>query len=235
MGAQRAVRRGARRAVPARVAPLDPPSPLELLAAVGVCVLVMSGGYMLLAARNAALLADGHAFWEPRLGVDALIPFMPAWTWIYCTYFLALLSLVVVARADRAVMYEVLIAYCGTSLISFACFALWPSRIPLPALDGCPGLGCSTLAFLNRMDGGFNLFPSLHVAQGLVVWLVVRRHLPALAWPAGVLVIGIAVSTVLTKRHFVIDIPAGLACGLLVYLAARRWGGALARLTRRGR
>jgi len=61
----------------------------------------------------------------------------------------------------------------------------------------------TTLALVQRFDARSNCFPSVHVSVATLTAL----H--------GTL---IAVSCVLTKQHYLIDLPAGLLCGWLSFV-----------------
>jgi membrane-associated phospholipid phosphatase len=63
-------------------------------------------------------------------------------------------------------------------------------------------------------------FPSSHVAIALVTLYFTWRYLPRLRWIHLALVIGLCVSTVYCRYHYVVDVFAGmLVAGLLVPLA----------------
>jgi len=112
-------------------------------------------------------------------------------------------------------------ALCVTGL---ACFYLWPTAVPVQALDlgDHPGF-----AMLQGVDAAGNACPSLHVATASFTAVWVDRLLRELkagraarllnwAW-----LVAIAYSTLAIKQHVVWDVAAGAALGLVFALAYR--------------
>ena len=64
------------------------------------------------------------------------------------------------------------------------------------------------------------LFPSLHVALSMIPWLFMRLHDRRLDAPFAVLAVSEWISTVYLRRHFGVDVLAGLALGYFCYKAA---------------
>ena len=149
------------------------------------------------------LLDDLVRFWPP-----ALILYVSLW--VYVTVPSALLPSV------RELLY-----YTGTigavCLVGLACFFLWPTAVPPPAVDraGYPGFNV-----LTGLDAAGNACPSLHVATALfaAVWLdaLLRemgagRAVRGASWTWGV---GIVYSAMATKQHVALDVLAGAILGL---------------------
>ncbi len=163
----------------------------------------------------------------PALGVDAAIPFAPAWTPVY----LSLGVLVPLAPwlcGDR----ESVLRYAqGLTLLcvpSFLVFALLPAAGPRPEADAAvPAL----YAWLVSADRPTNSLPSLHagltVYSLLVIDTVAGRSLPGAsrvagwalggAWGAGILF-----STLATKQHQALDLPPGMALAAVAWWLAFR-------------
>ncbi len=107
--------------------------------------------------------------------------------------------------------------------IALACYALVPLRFTFerPATHGLVGLA---YAGLSAFDLPYNRAPSLHIAVLVLLWVrfvPLLRGALRLALQGWFVLIGVSVLT--TWQHHVIDIPAGLAVGLLcVMLTAPR-------------
>jgi membrane-associated phospholipid phosphatase len=154
----------------------------------------------------------------PVTAVDLWIPFQPAWIWAYLS--IALLVPIAPLLATRR---EQLMRYAkGLALLCLPCFAaflVFPVEGPRPEVAGADAL----YELLVSWDRASNSLPSLHA--GLVVYSllfalrVLRddgsvRGLSAHAvsgWTWGALIL---YSTLATKQHWAIDLPAGvlLAC-----------------------
>jgi membrane-associated phospholipid phosphatase len=94
-----------------------------------------------------------------------------------------------------------------------------------PVVTGS-GTTFELVRLLYRLDAGWNVFPSLHVAHSVLVTLLYlqhdRRRSPLVA--AGTALI--ALSTVLVKQHYIVDVPAGALLAWLCYRAVARYGDA---------
>jgi membrane-associated phospholipid phosphatase len=209
--------------------PLVPPRRGEFLALTAVCAVSILGTYTGLDARDEALLARGYHFFAPETGLDAQVPLVPGLVWVYLSYFACFFAIMAVTTRDRRVMYEGTVAYVGCALAATGIFAALPSRMDQPSLSGCGSAACGVLRWFYRVDQGFHIFPSLHVAYPTVVWLFLARYLPRTRAPMALWVLAIWASTVFLKRHYLVDIPAGALLGYGAYLLGRRVGGPLAR------
>jgi membrane-associated phospholipid phosphatase len=206
------------------------PSLREALVVTAVSVVAMVGLYSGLGSRNADL-APGALF-RPSTALDDALPLVVPFVWIYYAYFPLTLSLHFVTHRDRRLLYQAFAGYLTLAVAGFAFFALLPSQMPQPSLAGCTTADCAALDLMYRSDEGFNAFPSMHVAYSVFVaaffWEHARRWSPV---PIA-LAVGIAASTVLCKRHFLVDVPTGAALALAARPVARLAAGPLARVCR---
>ncbi|MBI5513031.1 MAG: phosphatase PAP2 family protein [Deltaproteobacteria bacterium] len=215
--------------------PLERPRGGEFLVLTALCAASILGTYTGLDRRDAELLARGHRFFAPATFLDAYIPLWPWMVWVYLSYFVCFFVIMAVTLRDRRVMYEGTVAYVGCALGATAIFAALPSRMDQPSLVGCQGVDCAVLGWFYRVDNGFHIFPSLHVAYPTVVWLFLARYLPRARAPVGLWVLAIWASTVLLRRHYLWDIPAGALLAVGAYALGRRVGGPVARALQRGK
>jgi membrane-associated phospholipid phosphatase len=209
----------------------QPPPLAELVAMFVLCTVCICGFYFGLVPRNGVLLANDAEFFCPTTSWDEALPIVPVFVWVYCAFYLVLPAIVVVTLVDRRVMYEGVVSYLVTGLLAFAIFFAIPSRMPDPQLGDCTTLACDVLVGMQSLDGGFNIFPSLHVAYPVVVLLLIRRYLPVAQIPVAIVVLGIMASTVLLKRHALVDVPAGALLGITAYLIGIRVGPRIAART----
>ena len=147
----------------------------------------------------------------PVTTLDRWIAFDPAWIWPYVSIALLVpLAPLLASRRDELVRYAK-----GLALLCLPCFAaflLFPVEGPRP--DIAPGHAMYRLII--AYDGASNSFPSLHA--GLAVFSLlfasrvtscdpggpVRGALGAL-WGTAILY-----STLATKQHWAVDLPAGV-------------------------
>src|SRR5205814_657145 len=103
-------------------------------------------------------------------------------------------------------------------VIAFAVFLAAPMPYPRPALPAglLRGGFQQMLALEWAIDGPRCTFPSLHVAIALLLYLGLRDEAPRWRWPLLLAALGVCISTVLVKQHFVVDVLGGalLAAGV---------------------
>lgn len=163
--------------------------------------------------------AAGIPAWRPETGWDRSIPFSPAWIWPYLAYFPLCLTPLLLSevRSDKVVFRKTAAGFLIQFGAAFAVFWALPSQVMLPPL-GEPGFNAAAMDLLRRVDPGFNVFPSLHVANAVYVASLFARLRGG--WPsAAVWAVSAAVvaSTVLVKQHYLADLPAGAALGAAAF------------------
>lgn len=167
-----------------------------------------------------------HRLWLPG---EARIPFVPEFEYLYVLTYVLPLALVVwlpdVRRFRRAGL-----AFALTLGVAYATYLLFPVFLERPPL--VVDSPATFLLALEYHDPSYNHFPSLHVAISWLVYFacreVVRRRVVFL-----VLVIGISISTVFVKQHYLADVLAGVALAWGAWVAAELWARRSA--TRTGR
>jgi len=157
----------------------------------------------------------------PLSVVDTSVPFAPGWAVVYQSLYLLMPAIAWMAdSADSLRRYAR--GFLALAAAGFATFLAFPVAGPRP--EAAPGAGLYGL--LVRYDAPLNTFPSLHVALAAYS-LLFGQHLLAgaglaarsLLWPAAGWMAAIAYSTLATKQHYAVDLPAGLLLALL----AHRW------------
>lgn len=164
----------------------------------------------------ADLARDGmpHA---PELALDQALPLQPAWALVYGALYLFLILLpVLVVRQEEQIRRTVL-AYLTIWIASYVCFLLYPTRASRPDEVIGDGFAVWGLRFLYSADPPYNCFPSLHVAHSFVSALACHRVHRGVGAAASLCAALVAVSTLFTKQHYVLDVVAG------VLLAGAAW------------
>lgn len=150
--------------------------------------------------------------------LDRWIGFRPRWIWVYQSVYLlmSLPPLLAVTRGQLAVYTR---GFLGMTAVAIGFYVLLPIEAPRPAdvpRDGMWGI-------LLMYDRTINTFPSLHIAMAAHAlcyagWLAGPRRSAAVgvALALGVLwLLLVAYSTLATKQHYAVDLPAGVLLGLL--------------------
>ena len=207
--------------------PVSRPSPYAPSAAPALArplwtMATLSLVFMTLDALSNHLTAMRHDIGSGVFDWERSIPFAP-WTIVpylsICMFFVASFFI----GDERQTLDRHVRRLLWVLGISLACYALCPLRFtfPRPPTSGPTGLLFEALTLL---DLPYNRAPSLHISVLLVLWLRFADHLHGwrrVALHAWFALIGVSVLT--TYQHHVIDVPTGLAVGLLaVALTPRR-------------
>ena len=162
-----------------------------------------------------------NAAFEPRelnSRLDDWIPYAPSWVWIYSfLYYPAILYVNVVIQSADA-FTRVAASYLLLLALQAAFFVLLPVRTPSQwrSMNTRSSASERFLAFVQRFDAPTNSFPSMHTSVAMLTALHVQASLGPVAFAFPVL---IGLSCLLTKQHYLIDVPAGAGLGWLVYQA----------------
>lgn len=177
----------------------------------------------------------------PLTAIDTAIPLIPWTVWPYSTITWACLLawLAVPSRRDAA---RLLFAVLAAASVCAAVFLIFPTTYPRAAhpialLPDSPAV--RELWRLRLADSPTNCLPSLHVALAWTLALVGTQPYTRAEWSrrsdavpswAPVLLRGlaltwaavVALTTLTTKQHYVVDVPTGAAVGVFAWWAARR-------------
>jgi len=158
-----------------------------------------------LAARRAHVGAIAFA-WEHR------IPFL-AWTilpyWsIDLLYAISLYVCTTKRELDRHALRLLFV-----QLVCVACFIAFPLRFSF-ARPEVHGLSGTLFNILGTFDKPFNQAPSLHIALLVLIWTRLAAHVEH-RWFLNAWMLLIGVSVLTTFQHHFIDVPTGLAVGLI--------------------
>ena len=146
------------------------------------------------------------------------IPFIPAFEYLYILGY-ALPVLAVFQLPDRRRLRRLVWAFAMSLVAAYATYLVFPVWFERPALT--VDSFATWLISIEYLDPSYNHFPSLHVATATLLWLALRdRH--ACRWWLGALVVGIALSTLFIKQHYVLDVAYGAALAGAAWWAAVR-------------
>jgi membrane-associated phospholipid phosphatase len=168
------------------------------------------------AGRTAGTLA-----WDPVWA----FPLVPAFVFVYLSAFVMPFFAAAAVR-DRERFHRYALMLMLTIIACAAVFMAWRLTIWRPAVAGTDAAS-RLLVWLYRVDKPVNLFPSLHVALAFLFAKMIGAERPRWWAPALLWALLIAVSTLFTRQHYLIDVLGG------VVVAYAAWG--FLRLTSRGR
>ncbi|MGC8685051.1 MAG: phosphatase PAP2 family protein [bacterium] len=178
-------------------------------------VTFLSIGFYYVDWHNNLLWKEGMKFYSLTTFVDRSIPFTPAWVWIYLLYYpFCFTPLFLLNNIDT--FRRVAGAYLLEFVIAFIVFLSFPVRMIRPEFVPVT-LSEKAVSIIYKVDPGFNVFPSLHVANSLLVALIFYRYNK----PLGIFFIFIAIlislSTMFVKQHYFFDVVTGVLDAAIVY------------------
>lgn len=151
--------------------------------------------------------------YTPEVALDRAVPLQPAWVIVYGSLYVVVLLPLLVVR-HRALWRRAMQAYLLVMVVSYAGFLLFPTLAPRPDDVVRDGFAAWALRLVYAIDPPHGCFPSLHVAYAFVSALTCFRVDRGVGVAASLWAALIAVSTLYTKQHYVVDVIAG---GLAAY------------------
>jgi membrane-associated phospholipid phosphatase len=157
--------------------------------------------------------------------LDGILPFMPDFVWIYHSLVPVIGATLFLLVNNRRNFFTTFWSCLGATFIIHLIYVIMPSFYPRP--DLIPhNLSEQLLALTYEIDNGSNTFPSGHVCYSWLLFLGVRYSKDAkktfglrnlyLLWA-----IGVTLSTLTLKVHYVVDVFGGLALAFLMFYSIR--------------
>jgi len=152
---------------------------------------------------------------------DNSIQLRPRWVWIYSGIYYPAIGVVVLSVRDLRHFNYMAFSYLMLLGLHILVFLVFPVEVPLDWRSyesTIPSPSQRFLTFVQAFDARSNCFPSMHVSVATLTALHTARNLGcSLALPA-LFVVLICASCILTKQHYIMDLPAGLITGWLAFL-----------------
>jgi len=149
--------------------------------------------------------------------LDRKIPFVPQLALVYfSTYLFVIQPFIILSEARQ--FYWMLASFGSITAIASLIHAAVPSKIERNELLDADGLSGKMIKLFQNICKPYGNFPSMHVALSVPV---VGANFIAVGSVMGsvtlIWAILIALSTLYTKQHYILDVLAGLVGGLLIY------------------
>ena len=158
------------------------------------------------------------------LPIDHRIPQRPEWVVVYIlSYVYWVVGYIAICRVSRERCRTLFRADIISKFVAALCFVLIPTTLPRDPISG--GVFEWLLNMIYTMDSPYNLLPSMHC---LLSWLIAREMMgmkefrPVVKWGAVVFSFMVFASTVFTRQHFIIDIPAGMLLAEIALLISHK-------------
>ena len=173
-------------------------------------------------------LAKLEPFASPQLltltSFDQQIPLVPWTIWIYGSGTMTCL-LACLMTPDRLASRRLFFTLTLAAMMCWIFFLFWPTTYPRELYPLPLGDSWTLREFhdLRTADSPTNCFPSQHVALAWGLALVWVEFLGSrkFAWLPLVWAAAVSITTLTTKQHYIIDIPAGIAIGIVSWWIIR--------------
>lgn len=177
---------------------------------------------------GAMRLTEGRQHYNMALPLlDERVPLL-CWTTIiyFGCYLFWIANYILIARQGEKPMYRLLSADFLAKIICLICFLLFPTTIVRPEIAG-NGFWENTMRFLYWADEPSNLFPSIHCLTSWFCYIGIRgnrRVAKGYRMFSCLMALAVCISTLTTKQHVFVDVPAGILLAEAMYLAAEKFG-----------
>ena len=150
--------------------------------------------------------------------LDRKIPFVPQLVLVYfSTYIFVIQPFIILAEARQ--FYWMLASFGSITVVASLIHAIVPSKIERNEILVTDGISGMMINLFQKTCKPYGNFPSMHVALSVPV---VGANFMVLGPTAGsitlIWAILIALSTLYTKQHYILDVLAGLIGGVLIYV-----------------
>ncbi|NOZ00685.1 MAG: phosphatase PAP2 family protein [Deltaproteobacteria bacterium] len=147
---------------------------------------------------------------------DRFVPFDPSFVFLYiCVYPFFLLPFL--RMSSNGPLLRLVIGLVIMLAISYAFFLTMPVTYPRPSLPDGPEFPVWVMQIVHGRDPPWNCLPSTHCAVALLAALTMYESSRKLGIWALMTAFLIALSTIFTKQHYIVDAIAGFALAGLTY------------------
>ena len=174
--------------------------------------------YLLLGYKLTQIFAWNYhgSYSSLKSGLDLAIPFWAPSVLVYISMY-AYIPLVLLMIADQNSFIKIFKLFVILSVIHWFWFFIFPvsyqERVPDEVLFSVLGF---VVWVIYSLDLPLNCFPSMHVSLVFLGLFVVGKFRPDLFRYYLVWAVAIALSTLLVKQHYILDVLGGCVLGLVV-------------------
>jgi membrane-associated phospholipid phosphatase len=160
----------------------------------------------------------------PMTAWDKAIPFLPYTYWIYTSELFLFFSVYIVCK-DLINANKYLYSFLALQIASVLIFVLWPTTYPrelFPAPANLDWVTALCFGNLRSVDAPTNCLPSLHVSSVyLSSFLYLDEQREKFPFFFGWATL-IALSTLTTKQHYIVDVVSGFGMAVVMYYIFHR-------------
>lgn len=150
---------------------------------------------------------------------DAIPLFSPAILIYFLAYIQWIYAIFVTLRQDNKTAINISKIIIVGSLIGFMCFVIYPTAIVRPQIMGS-SIFDKWLKFTYQVDNIINACPSFHCfVSTIVIYILYKANAKKKILYSNIfLTFLVYISTLLTKQHVLVDVPAGILLAIISIL-----------------
>ena len=155
------------------------------------------------------------------LEIDKSIPFMPEFVWVYHSIFFQVFLVMVCFIKDKKLFFNTFWSCVVCSMFLLFFYTVLPSFYPRVEFE-ITSLSTQLVDLTRTFDASNNTFPSGHVTFSWLMFLAMSKTRIAriqfglaplfLLWA-----LGISLSTLVIKQHFLVDVMAGCTLAFTIF------------------
>lgn len=159
----------------------------------------------------------------PKLPID-IFPLSVVWVVPYTLWYplIALAGVWLILKSGERLFRAFAAGFILTCTLGVSTFYLFPTYIIDPELPG-DDIFSKTLLFLQSIDGDYAAFPSAHIYVTVILALFFDTWYPRHRWLWLFIYVMIALSTLFTQQHYILDVIGGTAYGWIGYRFGMWW------------
>ncbi len=159
----------------------------------------------------------------PKLPID-VFPLSVIWVVPYILWYplVATAGLWLVLKSEERLFRAFSAGFILTCTLGVLTFYMFPTYIIDPALPGTD-IFSKTLLFLQSIDGDYAAFPSAHIYVTVILVLFFDRWFPRYRRLWWFIYIMIALSTLFTQQHYILDVVGGTVYAWIGYRFGLWW------------
>jgi membrane-associated phospholipid phosphatase len=146
---------------------------------------------------------------------DKLLPFTPEMVYVYMSFYVVILLSVFAVKTEND-FNRMITSILATLIFTYPFFYFFPAYYP-PVHFETNNFTTKFLQWCFEADVPNNTFPSLHVGLSFTIAFGIMHLRKRIGWLYLIWAIAIAFSTVMVRKHFVMDVFGGIIIATLSY------------------
>ena len=146
---------------------------------------------------------------------DKLLPFIPEMVYVYMSFYVVIILSVFAVKSNED-FNRMITSIMATLIFTYPFFYFFPAFYPTTNFE-TNNFTAKFLQWCFEADVPNNTFPSLHVGLSFTIAFGIMHLRKKVGWLYLIWAIAIAFSTVVIRKHFVIDVFGGIIIATLSY------------------